>query len=93
LKTYEILVSGHVQRVGFRACIKKVAINLGIAGETMNLADGRVRVIATAEPVILEKFISMLYGCNRVVIRDLQVFDHGFTDFKEFSIIRQALKK
>lgn len=73
MKTIEVIVAGRVQRVGFRACIKRIAMNLGVCGETMNLPDGRVRIIATAEPAILEKFISMLYSCSRVVIRDLQV--------------------
>jgi acylphosphatase len=91
VKTYEILVSGRVQKVGFRACIKKIAMNLGIAGETTNLPDGRVRIVATAESIVLEKFISMLYSCNRVIIRDLQVFEFGYTDFKEFSIVRQTI--
>jgi acylphosphatase len=89
LKTFEILVTGRVQRVGFRACIRRIAINVGITGEVMNLPDGRVRIIATGEPPLLEKFVSMLYGCTRVVIRDLQVHDREMQAFRDFSIIRQ----
>ncbi|HQD25422.1 MULTISPECIES: acylphosphatase [Methanoculleus] len=71
MKTIEIRISGRVQGVGFRACIKKIATNLGVGGEVMNLPDGTVLITATGEPVILDKFVSMLYGCPRVVIRDL----------------------
>lgn len=72
MKTIEIRVSGRVQGVGFRACIKRIATNLGVGGEAMNLPDGQVLITATADPVILDKFVSMLYGCPpRVVVRDL----------------------
>ena len=88
MKTVELYASGRVQSVGFRACVKSVAGNLGIAGDVVNLPDGRVRITAAAEEVILEKFVSMLYGCPRVVIRNLEVREVGLTDFPEFSIRR-----
>ena len=88
MKTLELYASGRVQSVGFRACVKKVAGNLGIFGEVMNLPDGRVRITATAEEVILEKFVSMLYGCPRVVIRNLEVRERELAIFPEFSIRR-----
>jgi Acylphosphatases len=89
VKTFEILVSGRVQRVGFRACIRRIAMNVGITGEVMNLPDGRVKITATGEPPLLEKFVSMLYGCTRVVIRDMQIQDRETQIFQDFSIIRQ----
>jgi acylphosphatase len=88
LKTIELHASGRVQSVGFRACVKKVAANLGILGEVMNLPDGRVRITATAEDVILDKFISMLYGCPRVVIRNMEVKERELLSFPDFSIRR-----
>ncbi|MDD1668989.1 MAG: acylphosphatase [Methanomicrobiales archaeon] len=88
MKTIELYASGRVQSVGFRACVKKVAGNLGILGEVMNLPDGRVKVTVTAEEVILEKFVSMLYGCPRVVIRNLEIRDRDLESFTDFSIRR-----
>ena len=88
MKTLELYATGRVQSVGFRACVKKVAGNLGILGEVMNLPDGRVRITATAEEVILEKFVSMLYGCPRAVIRSLEVKEHEPVPFADFSIKR-----
>jgi acylphosphatase len=88
VKTIELYVSGRVQSVGFRACVKKVAGNLGILGDVMNLPDGRVKVTATAEEVILEKFVSMLYGCPRVVIRSLEIRERDPVIFPDFSIRR-----
>ena len=88
MKTIELYASGRVQSVGFRACVKKVAQNLGILGEVMNLPDGRVKVSATAEEIILEKFVSMLYGCPRVVIRNLEIRERELVTFPDFSIRR-----
>jgi len=88
VKTIELYARGRVQSVGFRACVKRVAANLGIAGEVMNLPDGRVRVTATAEEVILEKFVSMLYGCPRAVIRNLEIRERDLVAFTNFSIRR-----
>jgi len=90
VKTIELYASGRVQSVGFRACVKRVAGNLGILGEVMNLSDGRVRITATAEEVILEKFVSMLYSCPRVVIRNLEVRDRDPVAYSDFSIRRST---
>jgi acylphosphatase len=49
-----------------------------------------VRITATAEEVILEKFVSMLYGCPRVVIRNLEVRERDAVTFAEFSIRRAS---
>ncbi len=89
MKTFEILVSGRVQRVGFRACVRRIAMNVGVSGEVMNLPDGKVRIIATADAPQLDKFVSMLYGCTRVVIRDLQIRERDEQEFSDFSILRQ----
>lgn len=88
MKTIELYASGRVQSVGFRACVRKVAQNLGILGDVMNLPDGRVKITATAEEVILEKFVSMLYGCPRVVMRNLEIRERDLVTFPEFSIRR-----
>ncbi|KQC03592.1 MAG: acylphosphatase [Methanoculleus sp. SDB] len=85
-RTIRVMISGRVQKVGFRACIRKIATNLGITGEVMNLEDGRVLIHATAEPVILEKFTSMLYGCPRAIVRDVNVNACEFMAFPDFSI-------
>jgi acylphosphatase len=88
MKTVEIFISGRVQKVGFRACIRKIASDLNVAGTVVNLPDGRVHIFATGEPIILEKFISMIYGCQRAVIRDIRVNEISFKPFNDFSIIK-----
>ena len=54
----------------------------------MNLADGKVQIFATAESIILEKFISMLYGCPRAIIRDIKITDSVIRNYDEFSVIK-----
>lgn len=88
VKTVEIFISGRVQKVGFRACVRRIATDLHVTGTVINLPDGRVHIIASAESMILEKFISMMYSCPRAVIRDLKTADISFMTFNDFSIIK-----
>lgn len=88
MKTIEIYISGRVQKIGFRACIRKIATDLSVTGTVLNLPDGRVQVYATAEAMILEKFISSVYSCPRAVIRDVKVSELPPRGFEEFSIIK-----
>ncbi len=88
MKTVEIFITGRVQKVGFRACVRKIATDLSVTGSVFNLPDNRVQVYATAEPMILEKFISSLYGCPRAIIRDLKVSEIPPIAFEGFSIIK-----
>lgn len=88
MKTVELFVAGRVQGVGFRACIKRTADSLGICGSAMNLDDGRVHIVASGEDIIVDKFISMLYSCPRVSIRNIEAGEHEFLDFEDFHIRR-----
>jgi acylphosphatase len=88
VKTVEIFITGRVQKVGFRACVRKIATDLSVTGTVFNLPDGRVKVCASAETMILEKFISMIYGCPRAVIRDVRVASVPLMTFEGFSIIK-----
>ncbi|WAI00567.1 acylphosphatase [Methanogenium organophilum] len=86
-RTVGIIVTGRVQHVGFRACVKKTAQNLAVTGVVMNLPDGTVSIRATAEPVILEKFVSLLYSCPRALVRDVRIADETDCVFDGFSIV------
>lgn len=88
LHTIAVRVSGRVQRVGMRNCIRSIAGRLNIKGEVMNLPDGTVLAIATGDPILLEKFVSMIYGCPRAVIRDLEITEYELTHFEEFLVKR-----
>ena len=88
MKTLQLIVSGRVQGVGFRACVRRIALDMNINGTVMNLPVGRVQIVASGEPMILEKFLSMLYGCPRALIRDIVATEINFQQFDGFFIIK-----
>jgi acylphosphatase len=88
MKTIEILINGRVQKVGFRACIRRIASDLNVAGTVVNLADGRVRICAYGEAILLEKFLSMIYSCPRAIVREVRVVEIPFKEYFGFSIIK-----
>jgi acylphosphatase len=54
------LVSGHVQGVFFRASTRTRAQALGLRGYAMNLADGRVEVVASGDDDALDQLAAWL---------------------------------
>ncbi len=49
-----VLVRGRVQGVGYRAFVRRHALDLRLAGQVENLADGRVEVVAEGPRLDLE---------------------------------------
>jgi len=88
MKTLQIVIIGRVQGVGFRACVRRIAADMKIRGTVMNLPDGKVQVYATGEAMILEKFVSMLYGCPRAQVRDVRVLEIPVKEYDDFAIIK-----
>ncbi len=54
------LVRGRVQGVGFRAFVRRQALDLKLDGYAENLPDGRVEVVAEGDRRELEHFLVML---------------------------------
>lgn len=54
-KSLRLLVSGRVQKVGYREACRQEAITLGLVGWVRNLSDGRVELQACGETSALEK--------------------------------------
>jgi acylphosphatase len=49
-----VLVRGSVQGVGYRAFVRRHALDLGLAGHAENLADGRVEVVLEGDRLEIE---------------------------------------
>ena len=49
VQAVRFLVSGRVQGVAFRAYTRREALALGLRGHAVNLADGRVEVVAVGD--------------------------------------------
>lgn len=60
IKCVKALISGRVQGVFFRDSTRTQASQLGITGHAINLADGRVEVIACGESSQLNLLIDWL---------------------------------
>ncbi|HHJ38573.1 MAG: acylphosphatase [Methylothermaceae bacteria B42] len=56
-KRLQILVSGKVQGVFYRATAVEVARSLGLKGWVRNLPDGRVEMVAEGEPEALNQLL------------------------------------
>ena len=73
------LVSGRVQGVAFRAWTREQAESLALTGWAMNLADGRVEVLACGDADAVEQLAKMLHQgppAARVTAVDDQPADH-----------------
>ncbi len=55
-----LLVSGDVQGVGFRAFVRRHALDFGLVGYAENLSDGRVEVVAEGLRADLEALLVKL---------------------------------
>ncbi len=82
-----ILISGRVQGVYFRVFTQNKAKHFDIKGTVRNLPDGRVEIIAEADPLVIEKFIKWCHKgpvtarVDKVEIEDLEI-DEPFTCFQ-----------
>lgn len=84
--TKEIIVSGRVQGVFYRASAREMADSLGITGRVKNLKDGRVWMIATGTEEQIENFVAWNRkgpSAARVELLETRVAtDPGYTDFR-----------
>ena len=60
-ETYQLIVTGKVQGVWYRATIKQIADKMGIFGTIKNLPNGNVEIIANLNEENRENFIKKLY--------------------------------
>lgn len=60
MKTYQLIVSGRVQGVGYRMYAKSIADSLKLKGSVKNLNNGDVEIVTRTEKSVLEEFIKQL---------------------------------
>ena len=54
----QVYFEGHVQGVGFRYTVKRIASGFDVVGTVRNLPDGRVELIAAGEREELDAFLT-----------------------------------
>ena len=89
-----ILVSGRVQKVGYRSKVIALAQEMGITGWVGNLPEGRVQVVAEADAAVLDRFASALKVKNALIdVSDVEVERQDATgEFKAFSKLVDELE-
>ncbi len=74
MKTIDVIVSGRVQAVGFRAFTARNAALLGIKGYVENLCDGRVHAVLQGDELQVEKLLEMIrQGPQMSQVRNVSV--------------------
>ncbi|WP_316802100.1 acylphosphatase [Pedobacter nototheniae] len=92
VKHINIIVSGKVQGVFFRASTKAVADQMGIKGFVKNEKDGSVYIEAEAEPFILDAFIDWCKeGPDKSKVENIEVTDEEFKDYRNFEVVKKNL--
>ncbi|TLD71430.1 acylphosphatase [Phragmitibacter flavus] len=84
------IFNGHVQGVGFRYTVKRIASGYEVVGTVRNLEDGRVEVQAHShDPAEVDAFIEDIKtSCLGGNIKDAEIHDiSDLADVKGFSII------
>lgn len=66
-----VYFSGRVQGVGFRYTVTRLARGFAVRGYVRNLPDGRVEVVAEADPSALDDFLTAVAREMDGYIRDV----------------------
>jgi acylphosphatase len=81
--------SGHVQGVGFRYTVQRIAGRCAVTGYVRNLPEGRVELLAEGEPGEIDAFLARVAEAMRSHIRSVEQFDEAATgQFRGFEIER-----
>lgn len=82
-----IIFKGHVQGVGFRFTVERIAMNLGIVGWVKNLDEGNVEVVAEAQKEVLDDFLDRIRSYFSRYIRGEEIiFLEPTGRFRDFQI-------
>lgn len=87
-KSRRLYLKGMVQGIFFRQYLKENADRLNLRGFTRNLEDGRVEVFIEGNPDEVEQMIEICKkGTKLANIKDVEIKEEKFQDFKEFKIM------
>jgi acylphosphatase len=90
MKALQMVVSGRVQGVFYRASTKAVADQLGVKGIIKNLADGTVYVEAEAEDWIMDDFVEWCkYGPDDARVDDVMINETELKNYRNFEILKK----
>ncbi len=84
---FHVLVTGHVQKVGYRASTRKMALQLNLRGWTRNLPDGRVEAVFVGiEPSVHAMVAWCQRGPLKAAVTDVATTRQPIEAFTGFDI-------
>lgn len=90
MKHLDIVISGRVQGVFYRASSKAVADQLGIKGFARNKEDGSVFIEAEGDDFSLELFLEFCHkGSDRAAVENVAVTEGEVKNYRNFEIVRR----
>ena len=90
MKHLDIVISGRVQGVFYRASSKAVADQLGIKGFARNKEDGSVFIEAEGDDFSLELFLEFCHkGSDRAAVENITVTEGEVKNYRNFEIVRR----
>tara|TARA_B100001057_G_scaffold500234_1_gene614199 strand:- start:2291 stop:2572 length:282 start_codon:yes stop_codon:yes gene_type:complete len=85
--TFEFIIRGRVQGVGYRAWTEKIAKNLGIFGWVKNLSDRSVFIVISGNRKNIKLFLSKCYkGPIFSRVDEIISTEKSFKKFTDFEI-------
>ncbi|MGB4776642.1 MAG: acylphosphatase [Daejeonella sp.] len=90
MKHLNIIISGKVQGVFYRATTKAVADQLGIKGFTKNLKDGTVYIEAEGDDFSLELFLEFCHkGSDKAVVEKVEITPAELKNYRNFEVVKK----
>ncbi|MFD2874531.1 acylphosphatase [Mucilaginibacter ximonensis] len=94
MKHLDIIVSGKVQGVFYRASTKAVADQLGIRGTVKNQPDGDVFIEAEGEPAMLDMFLEWCKeGPENAEVITIESHEGELKNYRNFEVLKRGLFK
>ncbi len=90
MKHLDIVITGKVQGVFYRAMSKAVADQLGIKGIARNQPDGTVFIEAEGDDFSLELFLEFCNkGSDRAVVENVRASEGELKKYRNFEIVKK----
>lgn len=87
MKAIDVIVSGRVQAVGFRAFTRRNAVMLGVRGYVENLEDGRVHAVFEGDDHQVDKLLEIVRHGPRVSeVREVRVNPADAAGYRGFEV-------
>lgn len=90
MNTFEMIVSGRVQGVGYRNYAQSTAIKMNINGSVKNENDGTVRIIAQTDKETVDQFKNQLSQSQHPFMRIDDIDCYEITHdkiYKKFEVV------